>query len=157
MVKSIKQKNAETLVKQQLTELEKLRESLPLDAIKAAEDRVLATSLEVLEGVIDFSVLGFDDKGQVDENQLPFEWRMLSDQEKARKIRLARYGCLPTADIPHGAKLAHATAIGIIKARAHEKSGAKTLNLEVSTFPALAPLEQDKEAIDAEFTVIDIE
>lgn len=150
-------KTAETLLKQQVTELQSLRDSLPLDQIKAAEDRVLAQSLDILEGLMDFSLLGFDDQGQVDPNSVPFEWRLLSDHEKARKIRLARFGMLPSADIPHGAKLAHATAMGIIKARAHEKSGPKTLNLEVSTFPTLAPLEAPKDAIDAEFTVIDVE
>jgi len=157
MGKTISQKNSEVVLKQQLTELQKLRDTLPLDQIKAAEDRVLAQSLDILEGLMDFSVLGYDDKGQVDENSIPFEWRLLTDHERARKMRLARFGALPSADIPHGAKLAHATAMGIIKARAHEKSGAKTLNLEVSTFPALAPLEPEKETIDAEFAVIDVE
>lgn len=157
MVKSRADKNTEVILKQQLTELQKLRDTLPLDQIKAAEDRVLAQSLDILEGLMDFSVLGFDSEGKVDENSIPFEWRLLSDQEKARKIRLARFGALSSADIPHGAKLAHATAMGIIKARAHEKSGPKTLNLEVSTFPTLAPLEPAKESIDAEFAVIDVE
>lgn len=157
MAKGTSKKNAEVVLKQQLTEFQKLRDTLPLDQIKLAEDRVLAQSLDILEGLMDFSVLGFDDKGQVDENSIPFEWRLLSDHEKARKIRLARFGMLPSADIPHGAKFAHATAMGIIKARAHEKSGPKTLNLEVSTFPTLAPLEQDKDTIDAEFRVIDVE
>ena len=157
MAKSRDAKNAEVILKQQVTELQRLKDSLPLDQIKVAEDRVLAQSLDILEGLMDFSLLGFDDQGQVDAASVPFEWRLLSDTEKARKIRLARFGMLPSADIPHGAKLAHATAMGIIKARAHEKSGPRTLNLEVSTFPTLAPLEQDKDAIDAEYAVIDTE
>jgi len=157
MVKSRSDKNTEVILKQQLTELQKLRDTLPLDQIKAAEDRVLVQSLDILEGLMDFSVLGFDETGQVDQSSIPFEWRLLDDHEKARKIRLARFGALPSADIPHGAKLAHATAMGIIKARAHEKSGPRTLNLEVSTFPTLAPLEPEKDSIDAEFAVIDIE
>lgn len=157
MVKSISQKNNEKLVKQSLTELEKLRETLPADLLRAAEDRVLKQSLDTIEGLLDFSALGYDEKGQLDENQIPFEWGLLSDAEKARKIRLAKYGCLSSADIPHGAKLAHATAMGIIKARAQEKSGTRILNLEVSAFPAPAPLEQGKEALDADFEVVDIE
>lgn len=157
MAKTKNTKNAEVILKQQVTELQKLRDSLPLDQIKAAEDRVLAQSLDVLEGLVAFSELSFDETGQVDEKSIPFEWRLLPDRELARRIRLARFGTLSSADIPHGAKLAHASAMGIIKARAHEKSGAKTLNLEVSTFPALAPLEEPKEAIDAEFAVIDVE
>ncbi len=157
MVKSITQKNNEKLVKQSLTELDKIRETLPADLLRAAEDRVLKQSLDTIEGLLDFSALGYDEKGQLDENQIPFEWGLLSDAEKARKIRLARYGCLSSADIPHGAKLAHATAMGIIKARAQEKSGTRILNLEVSSFPAPAPLERDNEAIDADFEVVDIE
>lgn len=157
MGKTISQKNNEKLLKQSLTELDKLRDELPKDLLRAAEDRVLKQSLDIVEGLIDFSALGFDEKGQVDENQLPFEWSLLSDAEKARKIRLARYGCLPSADIPHGAKLAHATAMGIIKARAQEKGGTKVLNLEISSFPAPAPLERPKEALDADFEVIDVD
>lgn len=157
MGKSTSQKNAEVLLKQSLTELQKAQESLPRDLIRAAEDRALAQSLDILEGLMDFSALGFDDKGQVNEDELPAEWAMLSDSEKARKIRLARYGMMSSADIPHGAKLAHATAMGIIKARAQEKSGTKVLNLEVSSFPAPASLEQEKDVLDAEFKVIDIE
>lgn len=154
MSKKIAQKNTELLIAQQRTELDKLRETLPLSAIRAAEDKLLVQCLETVEGLLDFSALGFDDKGELDPGQLPSAWEFLSTEEKARKIRLARYGCLPSSDIPHGAKIAHATAIGIIKARAQEKSGTKILNLEVSTFPAPAPL---KESIDADFEVIDLE
>lgn len=157
MAKSISQKNQEQLLKQSVTELAKLQDELPRDLIRAAEDKVLKQSLDVLEGLMDFSELGFDEKGQVDEDQIPFAWHDLSPQEKARKIRLARFGMMPSGDIPHGAKLAHATAMGIIRSRAQEKSGTRILNLEVSTFPALAPLEQPKDAVDAEFEVIDVE
>lgn len=157
MSKTINAKNNQALLKQSLTELDKLRDQLPTDLLRAAEDRVLKQSLDVLEGLVNFSALGFDEKGQLDENQIPFEWHLLTDAEKARKIRLARYGCLPSADIPHGAKLAHATAMGIIKARATEKTGTRVLNLEISSFPAPAPLERPKEALDADFEVVDVE
>lgn len=133
-----------------------MRETLPLDSLRAAEDKLLATCIETVEGILDFSALGYID-GKLDEGQLPFEWGLLTPEQKARKIRLAQYGCLPSADIPHGAKMAHATLIGIIKARATEKSGTKILNLEVSQFPAPAPLKPDKEAIDADYEVIDVD
>lgn len=157
MGKSNTQKNQEKLVKQQVTELAKLTDELPRDLLRAAEDRVLKQSLDVLEGVIGFAELGFDEKGQVDENQLPFEWLELSEAERRRRVRLARFGMMNTADIPHGAKMAHAAAVGIIKSRAQEKSGTRILNLELSTFPMPAPLEQQPDAIDADFEVIDIE
>jgi hypothetical protein len=157
MSKKIAQKNTELLLAQQRTELDNLRQTIPLDTLRAAEDKLLAQCIETVEGLLDFSALGFDTKGQLDEGQLPFEWGLLTPEQKARKIRLAQYGCLPSGEIPHGAKMAHTALIGIIKARAQEKSGTKILNLEVSQFPAPAPLTQGKEALDADFDVIDID
>jgi hypothetical protein len=157
MAKKITQKNAEMLVAQQRTELEKARETLPLDMIRAAEDKLFAQCLEITEGALNFASLGYNDKGQLDEDGIPFEWHLLSPDEKARKIRLAKYGCLPTSEVPFGMRAAHDTVIGIIKSRAAEKSGTKILNLEVSTFPAPAPLTQEKESIDAEFETVDID
>lgn len=157
MAKKITQKNNERLIAQQKTEIEKLRESMPLDALRAAEDRLLATCIETIEGVLDFSTLGYDKKGQLDENQLPFEWGLLTPEQKARKIRLAQYGCMSSKNVPYGVKVAEATLMGIMKSRATENSGTKILNLEVSTFPAPAPLERGKETVDAEFEVIDVD
>jgi hypothetical protein len=157
LAKKITQKNNELLLAQQKTELDKLRDTLSLDTLRAAEDKLLAQSLEIVEGSFDFASLGYDEHGELDENQLPLEWGLLSPNEKARKIRLAKYACLPSGEVPFGMKAAHAMAIGIIKARAQEKSGTKILNLEVSQFPAPAPLTQEKGAIDADFEVIDVD
>lgn len=154
MGKSTQQRNTERLILQQKTELESLRETLPLEQLRAAEDKLLAQCLETMEGVLDFASLGFDSDG---EAQIPEAWSSLTVEEKARKIRLARYGCLPSADVPYGAKAAFNTAIGIIKSRATEKAGTKVLNIEVSAFPNPAPLKQDPNAIDTEFEVVDIE
>lgn len=157
MPKTISKKNSAQLVLQQKTELDKLRGSLPSDMLRAAEDKLLAQCITTVEGLLDFSALGFDQAGNLDEDGIPAAWEFLSVEEKARKIRLAKYGCLPSADIPHGAKLAHSTLIGIIKARSQEKSGTKNFFMEVSTFPAPAPLTQSPEAIDAEYETIDVE
>lgn len=156
MAKKIAQKNQELLAAQQRTELNKLRETLPLDTLRAAEDKVLAQCIEIMEGSLDFAALGYTD-GQLDENQLPFEWGLLTPEQKARKIRLAQYGCLPSGEVPYGVKAAFATFTGAMKARATEKSGTKIFNLEVSTFPAPAPLNQAKEAIDAEYEVVELD
>ncbi len=157
MAKKTSQKKTELILAQQKTDLAKLQSTLPLETIRAAEDKLLAQCIETVEGLLDFSALGFDEGGNLDEKNLPFEWGLLTVEQKARKIRLARYGCMSSKDIPHGAKLAHTTLIGIMKARATEKSGTKVLNLEVSTFPAPAPLTQAKDSIDADFEVIDLE
>ena len=157
MGKTTKQKNQVQLMLQQRQELEKTKAALSLDSLRVAEDKLLHQCLGIVESSLDFASLGFDDAGQVDETQLPAAWTFLSDEEKARKIRLAKYACLPTKDVPHGVKMAHEMLIGIIRARAQENSGTKVLNLEVSTFPAPAPVTQDPDAIDADFEVIDIE
>lgn len=155
MGKKITQKNNEKLVATQASELAKLRESLPLDTIRAAEDKLLAQCLRICEGSLDFSSLGFTTSGEVDEDNLPLEWQMLPDDQKAQKIRLAKYSCLPSADVPYGVKAAFATMTAIIKARATENSGHKTFNMEVSVMPA--PTSFTDEAIDAEYEVIDVE
>lgn len=134
-----------------------MRDSIPLETLRAAEDKLLAEGLDIVQGLMDFASLGFDEQGRVDEHNLPLEWLALPIEQKARKIRLARYGCLPSKDIPHGAKVAVSTVIGIIKSRATENSGTKILNLEVSTFPAPAPLTEENGSLDADFEVIDLE
>lgn len=155
MSKKITQKNNEKLVSQQATELAKLRETLPLDVIRAAEDKLLAQCLEICQGSLDFASLGFTTSGEVDEDALPVEWLMLNDQQKAQKIRLARYSCLPSADVPYGVKAAFATMTAIIKARATENSGHKTFNMEVSVMPA--PTSFKDESIDAEYAIVDVD
>lgn len=158
MGKPISQKNTEQLILQQRQELDQFKaDGLTKESLRAAEDRLLQQCMETVEGLLDFSALDFTEKGELDENQLPEAWSKLSLDEKAKKIRLARYGCLPSSDIPHGAKLAHATLIGIIKARATENSGTKIFNMEVSTFPAPAPLKKADDIPDADFEVIDLE
>lgn len=152
--KTISQKNTAQLLLQQKQDLDQLRESLPLDSIRAAEDKLLAQCLEICAGCLDFAALGIDTEGK---RTVPFEWNELSLDEKARKIRLAEYGCLPAADVPYGMKAAFNTAAAIIKSRAQEKSGSKVFNMEVSMFPAPAPLTQDDKALDADFEVIDVE
>lgn len=156
MGKTIAQKNTERLVLQQKTELQRIRSELSVESLRAAEDKLLAQCMEQVEGLLDFSLLGFDDKGNWD-GETPPEWDVLTIEQKTRKIRLAKYGCMTSTDIPHAAKMAHATMIGIIKARAQEKGGTKILNLEVSTFPAPKPLKQTPEIADAEYEVIDLE
>lgn len=155
--KSHNTKNQERILAQQTTELQKLKDSLPPDLLRAAEDKLMLSCLEIVEGHLDFAALGFTADGQIDEESIPLEWLQLPPEVKARKIRLARYGCMASRDIPHGAKMAHETLIGIIKARSKEKAGTKILNLEISTFPAPAPLEKKPDAIDAEFEVVDLE
>jgi hypothetical protein len=155
MGKKILQKNSEKLLLQQQTDLEQLRASLPLDTIRAAEDKLLTQCLDIVEGSLDFAALGFTDTGTLDEESIPFAWSQLTPDAKARKIRLAKYACLPSSDVPYGVKAAFEMAMGIIKARSQEKASTINFNLEVSSMPAPAPLHQA--SIDADYEVIDVE
>lgn len=157
MGKTIAQKNNQQLLRQQKTELEKLQESLPVDTLRAAEDKVLAQCLEIVEGSLDFASLGFLPSGEVDETQIPMDWQLLSPEAKTRKIRLAKYACLTTRDVPFGVKAAFSTLMAITRNRSAEKGANNVFNMEVSLFPAPSPINQDPGAIDAEFEVIDLD
>lgn len=138
-----------SLLKEQKTEIEKLSKSSSLEAIKAAESKLFTDAIKVLEPFMQFGELGFDDEtGEVDS--VPFEWEGLSEEEKKKKIRLAKAGWMPSADVPHGVKMAHATVLGIIKAKATEKAGTKVLNIESITFPSPAQKPEEFEVIDVE-------
>lgn len=124
------------LLSQQKIEIQKVSKNTSLEALRVAEEKLFADSLAVIEPVMRFAELGFDEQGEVDMDAIPFDWECLPVQEKMKKIRLAKAGWMPSGDIPHAIKIAHATIIGIIKARAQENSGTKILNIEAATFPA---------------------
>lgn len=123
-------------MKDQKLEIAKLSKSSSFEALKAAEDRLLEDSLDIVQSIMGFADIGLDESGNPDDSQIPDAWKSLPREHLQRKIRLAKFGMLSSSDIPHGAKMAHATAIGIIKARATENSGTKILNIEAATFPA---------------------
>lgn len=138
-----------SLLKEQKAEIEKQSKSTSLEAIKLAESKLFTDAIKVLEPFMQFGELGFDDDtGEVDS--VPFDWEGLPEEEKKKKIRLAKAGWMPSADVPHGVKMAHATVLGIIKAKATEQSGAKTLNIESITFPSPAQKPEEFEVIDVE-------
>lgn len=109
--------------------------------------------MKVLAPVMRFGEIGFDSDGNVDENTTPEDWDTLPRAEKEKMLRLAKTGWMPSADVPHGVKMAHATVMGIIKATAQENSGNKTLHIENVQFPAPAPLTKTVNPTD----VIDVE
>lgn len=138
-----------SLLKDQEAQIKKLSQSSSLETIKAAESKLFNDALSVIEPYMRFAELGFDSEtGEV--NSVPFEWEGLSDEEKAKKIRLAKAGWMPSSDTPHGVKMAHATVLGIIKAQATKEGGAKVLNIESVTFPSPAQKGDDYEVIDIE-------
>lgn len=138
-----------SLLKEQKLEIEKLSKSNSLEAIKAAESRLFSDAIKVLEPYMQFGELGFDNEtGEV--NSIPFEWEGLPEEDKQKRIRLAKAAWMNSAETPHGIKLAHATVLGIIKAKATEQSGTKVLNIESITFPSPAQPAEVFEVIDIE-------
>jgi hypothetical protein len=138
-----------SLLKDQQNQIEKLSKSSSLEAIKAAESKLFQDALEVIQPYMRFAELGFDDEtGEVDS--IPFEWEGLPEEEKKKKIRLAKAGWMPSSDTPHGVKMAHATVLGIIKAKSQEASGTKVLNIESITFPSPSQKPEEFEVIDVD-------
>jgi len=138
-----------SLLKEQEQQIKKLSNANTLEAIKTAESRLFSDALEVVQPYMRFAELGFDDDtGEV--NSIPFEWEGLPEEEKKKKIRLAKAGWMNSSDTPHAVKMAHATIIGIIKAQAQKETGTKVLNIESITFPSPAQQPEQFEVIDVD-------
>ena len=114
--------------------------------LKEIESDLLNESVQIVQSVMQFGRIGFDEGGNV--TSIPFEWEGLPEEERRMKVRLAEAGWRNSSDFPHGAKLAHATMLGIIKARAQENSGIKVLNIESASFPDPAPLVAEFEVME---------
>jgi hypothetical protein len=145
-----KEQNAQlSLLKEQEQQIKQLSNANSLETLKVAENKLFTDALEIIQPYMKFAELGFDETtGEVDS--IPFEWEGLPEEEKKKKIRLAKAGWMNSSDTPHAVKLAHATIIGIIKAKATEQSGSKTLNIESITFPSPAQKPEEFEVIDVE-------
>lgn len=145
-------KNLQTqlsLLKEQEQQIKKLSSASTSELLKVAENKLFTDALEIIQPYMKFAELGFDEAtGEVDS--IPFEWEGLPEEEKKKKIRLAKAGWMNSSDTPHAVKMAHATVLGIIKAKATEQSGAKTLNIESITFPSPAQKPEEFEVIDVE-------
>jgi hypothetical protein len=135
-------KQLEGLVKTQRSELAEESKKVSQEMLRAAEDKLFSDCLEIVETSLDFAELGFDENGQVDESSIPDEWKRMTTREKEKRLRLAKANWMPSAEVPHGIKMAHATMMGIIKARAQQESGTKVLHIENASFPTPSPLTQ---------------
>ncbi len=86
------------------------------------------------------------------DNDLPAEWVRELGEEKAReRLRVARAGWMDKKTAPIGVQVAQVLAVGIIRSRATEKAGPRTLNVQVvqmsaplPTFPELDLTGSDK-------------
>jgi len=138
-----------SLLKEQEAAIKKLSNASSLETIKAAENQLFNDALQVIQPYMRFAELGFDEEsGEVDS--IPFDWEGLPEEEKKKKIRLAKAGWMNTSDTPHGVKMAHATVLGIIKAQATVQGGTKVLNIQSISFPSPAQKPDEFETIDVE-------
>ncbi len=142
-----KTKIQNNLVKARTEQLMQISKQTSLDTLKAVEDKLLADSTSIVTDCLGFAEMGFESDGT---EITPEEWNDLPDNEKARKIRLARAVWMPSSDVPHGVKMAQEVMIGILKTRAAKETGTRILNIENASFPAPSPLVKELDIIDVD-------
>lgn len=147
--KDKKQMEQLELLKAHKAQLVSIQKETTQDTLLAIEDKLLDDSINIVNECNEFANLGFDDDGRP---VIPESWEYLAPDIKEKRIRLAKANWMPSADVPHGIKMAYATAMGIIKARATKESGSKTLNIETAIFPAPPSLTKtvDEDCLDIE-------
>lgn len=139
-----------SLLKEHKAQLVQIQKETTQDTLRAIEDKLLDDSINIVNECNEFANLGFDESSG--QPIVPESWQWLEPDVLARRVRLAKANWMPSSDVPHGVKMAYATAISIIKARAVKESGGKVLNIENAVFPSPAPLEptQDLPTIEIE-------
>lgn len=111
------------------------------DIIKREEDKILGRAMRTVDSALAFSEV---DGAQGD---LPPQWMDMDPDEAQQKLRVARAAWLCKSEAPVGLDISLKVMVGIIKARAAEKQGPRTLNLiHVHT---TAPM-PDYEVVDVE-------
>lgn len=113
------------------------------EKLRGLEDDLLEHSLEVVGGTCSFAEL---DPEKFEE--IPQHWiDELGEEAANRKHRLARAGWLPAKEAPVAITTATKIVTGIVRARATEKAGPKSLNMNIVQLSAPLP----------EFDVVDVE
>lgn len=138
------------LLKEHKASLIVLQKETTQDTLEAIENKLLEDSINIVNECNEFCNMGFDEGSGAPI--VPESWQYLEPDQLAKRMRLAKANWMPSSDVPHGIKMAYATATSIIKARAAKESGGKTLHIENAVFPAPAPLGQadDLPVIDVE-------
>lgn len=116
-------------------QLQPTREELVNEQLRELENELLTQSLEQIRDAQAWPEVAkeLDPK---DESEIPEEWVRQHGKKKAKeKFRVARASLLSQKDAPVGLKQSVQVATGIIKARAHEKTGPKILNLQLVEMP----------------------
>lgn len=125
----------------QLTVAERRQEML-----RETEEQVAREALEIVAGVLGMLEVDPDDTDEDGNVLVPQVWAdkvalgEMTQAEADKKLRAALYALMPGKDAPVGLKIALDTYAGILKARALEKGGPKTLQMVMVEMTAPAPV-----------------
>lgn len=108
--------------------------------LERIQDDLLERSLAVVDGSVSFADI---EPGALEP---PPEWIEQYGHEGAmRRLRVARASWMNAKEAPVGIKVAAQVAVGILRAKAQEKSGPKTLNIAVVQMTAPLPQFEERE------------
>lgn len=105
-----------------------------LDRLRDIESGLLERSMAILGDALSFRDI------EPGSETCPPEWRDMDPDEAVKRLRVANAAWLGKKDAPVGLDLAKQVAVGIIKARATEKTAPKTLNVTVVNMSAPLPV-----------------
>lgn len=100
------------------------RQEAQASRIREIEDELLGESLSILQDSLRFKEIGPDSK------EPPVAWvEELGPQKAMERFRVAMAAWMSAKEAPVALSIAKSLAVGIVKARATEKGGARTLNM----------------------------
>ena len=97
------------------------------EGLRGLEDEILEESLRVIHGALKFA----DIDPKLQEPDEAFLQRFKDDPDPVKLFRLMKAGQMRTNAAPAGLALAQKTAVGILKARAHDKGEIRPLQVSV--------------------------
>lgn len=117
--------------------------------LREVEDEILQTHLTVIRDLGYFRDI---DPSLPPEaiREIPSSWveELGSEGEAAKRMRVAMAGWLPPKDAPMAIGISKSIVLGILKARAKEAQGPRTLNVAFVKF--VAPAQQFEEIIEGD-------
>lgn len=126
---------------QDKTQLEKQSQ----DALRALQDEIFQTSLEVSRDMMSFGEVSPEAENP-DQDPIFREWvKSMGRKAAERRYRVARAGWVSKKDAPVGILESTSMAVGIMKARAVEKGGTRVLNVGTVNMYAEIPALPEKE------------
>lgn len=105
-----------------------------VDAIREVEDRLLMKAMGQVENALSWDEIDF---GTLEP---PAEWvAELGEVEAKRRLRAAQAAQMSSGESPVGLKHAKDLLLGVVKARAAEKAGPRSLNVVVGHIDFVLP------------------